>query len=90
MPIWAMLFAWPFLHMRPTVRDVVSLALGIAGVALLLGADGFAFTAGKLIGIALALSCAILFALGNVLNRAANCRCRRWWSSPGRLGSAAS
>ena len=69
MPIWAMLFAWPFLHVRPTVRDVVSLALGIAGVALLLGADGFAITSGKLIGITLALSCAILFALGNVLNR---------------------
>jgi drug/metabolite transporter (DMT)-like permease len=37
----------------------------------LLGADGFAFTEGKWIGIALALSCAILFALGNVLNREA-------------------
>ena len=70
MPIWAMLLAWPFLHARPTVRDVAALVLGIAGVALLLGADGFAFSAGKLIGIALALSCAILFALGNVLNRA--------------------
>jgi drug/metabolite transporter (DMT)-like permease len=69
MPIWAMLFAWPFLHVRPTVRDVVSLVLGLAGVALLLGADGFAFSSGKLIGITLALSCAILFALGNVLNR---------------------
>jgi drug/metabolite transporter (DMT)-like permease len=65
-----MLFAWPFLHVRPTLRDIAALVLGIAGVALLLGADGFAFTAGKLIGIALALSCAILFALGNVLNRA--------------------
>ena len=71
MPIWAMLLAWPFLHARPTVRDVAALVLGIAGVTLLLGADGFAFSAGKLIGIALALSCAILFALGNVLNRAA-------------------
>ena len=70
MPIWAMLFAWPFLHMRPSLRDVAALVLGIAGVALLLGADGFAFDAGKLIGIALALACAILFALGNVLNRA--------------------
>jgi drug/metabolite transporter (DMT)-like permease len=69
MPIWAMLFAWPFLHVRPTLRDVAALVLGIFGVALLLGADGFAFTEGKLIGIALALSCAILFALGNVLNR---------------------
>src|SRR5215468_265652 len=71
MPIWAMLFAWPFLHMRPTIRDVLALVLGVAGVALLLGADGFAFTAAKLTGIALALSCAILFALGNVLNREA-------------------
>src|SRR4029453_16637791 len=71
MPIWAMLFAWPFLHVRPTLRDIAALVLGIAGVALLLGADGFAFSAGKLIGFALALSCAILFALGNVLNRAA-------------------
>jgi drug/metabolite transporter (DMT)-like permease len=71
MPIWAMLFAWPFRHVRPTLRDVAALVLGIAGVALLLGADGFAFTAGKLTGIALALACAILFALGNVLNRKA-------------------
>ena len=71
MPIWAMLLAWPLLHARPTVRDVAALLLGIAGVALLLGADGLAFSAGKLIGIAFALSCAILFALGNVLNRAA-------------------
>src|SRR5262249_31101962 len=71
MPIWAMLFAWPFLNVRPTLRDVAALALGIAGVALLLGADGFAFTAAKLTGITLALACAILFALGNVLNRQA-------------------
>ena len=69
MPIWAMLFAWPFLNVRPTLRDIAALVLGVAGVALLLGADGFAFTAAKLTGIALALSCAFLFALGNVLNR---------------------
>lgn len=69
MPIWAMLFAWPVLHTRPTVRDIVALVLGVAGVALLLSGNGFAFDAGKLLGIALALSCAILFALGNVLNR---------------------
>ncbi|MBI5321514.1 DMT family transporter [Bradyrhizobium sp.] len=71
MPIWAMLFAWPFLHVRPSLRDIAALVLGIAGVALLLGADGFALTAAKLTGIALALSCAVLFALGNVLNREA-------------------
>lgn len=69
MPIWAMLFAWPILHMRPTVRDVIALVLGITGVALLLGANGFAFDTGKFTGIVLSLSCAVLFALGNVLNR---------------------
>ena len=69
MPIWAMLLAWPALGVRPTLRDVAALVLGIAGVALLLGADGFALTPDKLTGIALALSCAVLFALGNVLNR---------------------
>lgn len=69
MPIWAMLFAWPFLHVRPTVRDVVALVLGFTGVAVLLSGSGVAFGAGKLFGIALALSCAILFALGNTLNR---------------------
>jgi len=69
MPIWAMLFAWPALGLRPTIRDIVALVLGVAGVALLLGANGYAFTADKLTGIALALACAILFALGNTLNR---------------------
>jgi drug/metabolite transporter (DMT)-like permease len=69
MPIWAMLFAWPLLHRRPKVRDVIALILGVAGIALLLGADGSVFDAGKLIGVILSLSCAMLFALGNVLNR---------------------
>jgi drug/metabolite transporter (DMT)-like permease len=69
MPIWAMLFAWPFLHVRPTIRDVAALVLGVAGVALLLSGNGFTLGAGKLLGMALALSCAVLFALGNVLNR---------------------
>src|SRR5262245_32962647 len=67
MPIWAMLLAWPVLQRRPTLRDVVALLLGMSGVALLLGAGGFAFETGKLVGISLALSSAVLFALGNVL-----------------------
>lgn len=69
MPIWAMLFAWPVLHTRPAPRDILGLVLGIAGVTLLLSGNGFAFSADKLLGIVLALLCAILFALGNVLNR---------------------
>src|SRR5215831_6114135 len=68
MPIWAMLFAWPILHIRPTARDVLALILGIAGVALLLEGNGFTLDGGKLVGVVLSLSCAVLFALGNVLN----------------------
>ena len=69
MPIWAMLFAWPILRQPPTVRHIISLVLGVAGVALLLGANGFSFDAAKLTGVLLSLSCAMLFALGSVLNR---------------------
>jgi drug/metabolite transporter (DMT)-like permease len=69
MPIWTMLLAWPILHMRPTARDVVAVVLGVAGIALLLGADGFMFTGGRMVGIVLSLACAVLFALGNVVNR---------------------
>jgi len=71
MPIWAMLFAWPLLGTRPTLRDIVALCLGIMGVVVLFGGEGFAFSPEKLAGAALALSAAILFALGNVVNRAA-------------------
>lgn len=71
MPIWAMLFAWPLLGTRPTLRDVVALCLGVMGVVVLFGGEGFAFSPEKLAGAALALSAAILFALGNVVNRAA-------------------
>ena len=71
MPIWATLFAWPILRSRPTPRGFVALALGLAGVAVLLSANGLAFEQGKLLGITFALSAAVLFALGAVLNRQA-------------------
>ena len=47
MPIWAMLFAWPVLHSRPTLRDLAALVLGVAGVALLLKRRRLAFSADK-------------------------------------------
>ncbi|CAN5195027.1 EamA family transporter [soil metagenome] len=71
MPIWAMLFAWPLLGARPTLRDVAALCLGIAGVVILFGGEGLAFSHEKLVGAALALAAAILFAFGNVINRGA-------------------
>jgi drug/metabolite transporter (DMT)-like permease len=69
MPIWAMLLAWPLLSRRPSAEGFVSLALGLAGVVVLLGGQGFAFDAGKLAGILFALLAAVLFALGTVITR---------------------
>lgn len=69
MPIWAMLFAWPMLGARPHLREIVALALGLTGIAVLFAGHQVAPGAGKLTGIALALSAAILFALGSVRTR---------------------
>ena len=89
MPIWATLLAWPLAGIRPKLVDIAALVLGVGGITVLLGGDGFSFDSGRIIGIALLFSAAILFAIGNILNRVA-CRCRRWSWSPGRSGSAAS
>ncbi len=71
MPIWASLFAWALLGTRPMARGFAALALGLAGVTVLLGAGGAAFGGDKPLGIAFALGAAVLFALGAVLNRKA-------------------
>lgn len=69
MPIWATLFAWPLLGTRPTLRDIAALVLGLTGLAILFGGQGLSLGHDKLLGVALALAAAILFALGNILNR---------------------
>ena len=71
MPLWASLLAWPVLGERPTARGVLALALGVAGIAVLLGARGGGPALGpeKLPGVALALGAAVLFALGAVASR---------------------
>jgi len=67
MPIWAMLIAWPLLGERPDRRSLLALALGIAGICVLMGGPDLA--AGKLPGILFALAAAILFAIGTVTAR---------------------
>ncbi|MGX1787668.1 DMT family transporter [Bosea sp. NPDC055332] len=67
MPIWAMLIAWPLLGERPDRRSLLALALGIAGVGVLMGGPDLA--PGKVPGILFALAAAILFALGTVTAR---------------------
>ena len=69
MPIWATLFAWPILGKRPTLRDILALILGLAGLCVLLSAYGIALGPDKFVGIALALASAILFALGGVMTK---------------------
>ncbi len=69
MPVWAALLAWPVLGEQPTPKRVTALLLGIGGIAVLVGANGFRMEAGKLPGVALALVAAMLFALGTVLTK---------------------
>jgi drug/metabolite transporter (DMT)-like permease len=69
MPIWVTLLGWPLLGARPTIKGFVALALGLAGVSVVLSAQGFVLDDGQRMGVALALSAAVLFALGAVLNR---------------------
>ena len=71
MPIWATLLAWPLAGIRPKLVDIAALVLGVGGIAVLLGGDGFSFDGGRIIGIVLLFSAAILFAIGNILNRVA-------------------
>lgn len=67
MPIWAMLLAWPVNGERPTWRSVLSVGLGMTGIAVLLGGPNVGSE--KWPGIALALAAAILFATGTVIGR---------------------
>ncbi len=69
MPIWTMLFAWPMLGERPTLRGVAALVLAFTGLAVLFSGHGFVFDQTKLIGVVTALSCAILFAFGSLTAR---------------------
>ncbi|MFT4277291.1 MAG: DMT family transporter [Rhodopseudomonas sp.] len=66
MPVWTALLAWPLLGERLTGKRMLALVLGFSGIAALMGADGFAASAERLPGVALALTGAIGFALGTI------------------------
>lgn len=71
MPLWGALLAWLLRGERPTLRTFAALALGFAGLAVLLGGQVSAVGAAKLPGVALTLAAAVLFALGTVTARSA-------------------
>src|SRR3982750_4065820 len=67
MPVWASLLAWPVLGERPTVLRTVALVMAFAGLAAIMGGNGFSATAAKLPGMVMAIGGAFGFALGTVL-----------------------
>ena len=69
MPVWAALLAWPVLGEQLVMRRVGALALGICGIAVLLGGNGFSTDMDKLPGVVIALAAAMLFALGTVVSK---------------------
>jgi drug/metabolite transporter (DMT)-like permease len=69
MPVWAMLLAWPIRGERPSLRAVAGLMLCMAGLWQLFGSGAFHLDEDQLVGAALALSSAVLFALSTVALR---------------------
>jgi drug/metabolite transporter (DMT)-like permease len=67
MPIWASILAWPILGERPNLLRIISLAMAFAGLAAIMGGNGFAASVEKLPGIIMALGGAFGFAVGTVL-----------------------
>src|SRR3982751_5748140 len=69
MPVWASLIAWPVLGERPTLLRTIALVMAFAGLASIMGGNGFAATEDKLPGIIMALCGAIGFAAGTVFSK---------------------
>ena len=67
MPVWASLLAWPVLGERPTILRTLALVMAFAGLAAIMGGNGFTASMTKLPGIIMALVGAMAFALGTVL-----------------------
>ena len=69
MPVWASMLAWPILGERPNLRRVISLVMALAGLAAIMGGNGFAASMEKLPGILMALGGSIGFAVGTVMTK---------------------
>jgi drug/metabolite transporter (DMT)-like permease len=69
MPVWTSIFAWPVLGERITLRRVIALMVGLAGLAVLVLGRGVHAGFEELPGVGLALAAAILFSLGTVVTK---------------------
>jgi probable blue pigment (indigoidine) exporter len=70
-PIWAAVLAWPVLGERLTLRSMAAIALGIAGVVLLVGVGSLEVSWSRLPGVAAGLLAAWLLGLGTVIAKRA-------------------
>jgi drug/metabolite transporter (DMT)-like permease len=68
LPVWTVLFSLPLLHEPLSRRKLIGLALGMCGMALLIGED-FRHVQGSPVGALLILGAAISWAFGTVLLR---------------------
>jgi drug/metabolite transporter (DMT)-like permease len=64
-PLWMIVFAWPVEHQRVTVRAATGLAIGLVGVAVLVGAG---LTGGGMSGVFIVLGASAAWGLGSVLS----------------------
>ena len=71
LPIWTAALAWPVLGERPTLLRVTAIALGVAGVVLLVGVDLAEAPRGRLPGVLAGGLAAALFGLGAVIAKRA-------------------
>ena len=69
MPVWASIFAWAVLGERITPRRMLALAVGLAGLLVLVLGRGLDVGLAKLPGVGIALAAAVLFSLGTVVTK---------------------
>jgi probable blue pigment (indigoidine) exporter len=68
-PVWVAFLARPILGERLSLLRALSLTVALAGIAVLIGGNGFDASVGKLPGILCALAGAVCVALGTVLTK---------------------
>lgn len=69
MPVWVSLLALVILHEHFSLLRALALAVAMAGLAILFGADGFEASADKLPGALFAITATMCVALGTVLTK---------------------
>ena len=68
-PVWVALLAWPILGERLSPLRAISLAVALAGIAVLIGGHGIEASLAKLPGFLCVLAGALCVALGTVLTK---------------------